>query len=164
MLIDPYNFFKVEGNGYSHNNEVLSELRVFAEEYCSVYIMAHPSSNSPRTNLDQYGYLKPPTKYDIQGGADFPYRVDDFFITHRIVNHPDEEVRRTMQFIVQKIKETETGGQVHKSGEYSELIWERRNGFLGYWDSYGNNPMYQHLKSKQGVRAQLKGITPQEAF
>ena len=164
LLIDPYNFFKVQGNGYSHNNEILSELRVFAEEYCSVYIMAHPSSTAPRNNLDQYGYLKPPSKYEIQGGADFPYRVDDFFITHRIVNHPDLEIKSTMQFIVEKVKETETGGGVHRNGEFSELIWERRNGFLGYWDSEGNNPMYNAIKSKQGVRAKLKNMSPEEAF
>lgn len=164
LLIDPYNFFKVEGNGYSYNNEILSELRVFAEEYCSVYIMAHPSSNSPRTNMDEYGYLKPPSKYSIQGGADFPYRVDDFFVVHRIVNHTDNEVKRTMQFIMEKVKEVETGGQRHDLDDYSSLIFEERSGFLGYWDSNGDNPMYAAIKSRQGIRAQIKGITPDEAL
>lgn len=164
LLIDPYNFFKVEGNGYSYNNEILSELRVFAEEYCSVYIMAHPSSNSPRTNVDEYGYLKPPSKYSIQGGADFPYRVDDFFVVHRIVNHSDNEVKRTMQFIMEKVKETETGGQRHDLEDYSSLIFEERKGFLGYWDENGDNPMYAAIKSKQGIRAQIKGASPDEAF
>jgi len=163
LLIDPYNFFKVTGNGYSHNNETLSQLRVFAEEYCSVYIMAHPSSDSPRTNLDEYGYLKPPSKYSIQGGADFPYRVDDFFIIHRIVNHTDNEVRRTMQFIVEKLKEEETGGKRHSKGEFTELIWERRHGFLGYWDTKGNNPMYQAIKNKRAIN-KIQGISPAEAF
>ena len=142
LLIDPYNFFKVDGNAYSHNNEILSELRVFAEKYCAVTIMAHPSSNSPRTNIDEYGYLKPPSKYSIQGGADFPYRVDDFFVTHRIVNHTDHEVKRTMQFIVEKVKEVETGGKRHDKDDYTELIYEERGGFLGYWDTKNNNPMY----------------------
>ena len=167
LLIDPYNFFKVEGNGYSYNNEILSELRVFAEEYCSVYIMAHPSSNSPRTNLDEYGYLKPPSKYSIQGGADFPYRVDDFFVIHRIVNHTDHEVKRTMQFIMEKVKEDETGGQRHELDDYSSLVFEERGGFLGYWDENGDNPMYQAIKSKQSVRAQSKGlptVSPDDAF
>lgn len=164
LLIDPYNFFKVEGNAYSHNNEILSELRVFAEKYCAVTIMAHPSSTSPRTNVDEYGYLKPPSKYSIQGGADFPYRVDDFFITHRIVNHTDHEVKRTMQFIVEKIKETETGGMRHDKDDYSELIYEKRDGFTGYWDIHGNNPMYAAIKSRDNVRSQLQGMSPEDAF
>ncbi len=164
LLIDPFNFFKKEGNAYAYNNEILSELRVFAEEYCAVYIMAHPASDAPRNNIDQYGYLTPPSKYSIQGGADFPYRVDDFFILHRIVNHSDNEVRRTLQFIMEKVKETETGGKVHDKGDYCELIYEERGGFLGYWDTNGDNPMYAAIKSKQGVRAKMKGLSPEEAF
>lgn len=163
LLIDPWNFFKVEGNAHSHNNEMLSILRVFAESYCSVYVMAHPNSTAARVNLDADGYLKPPSKYDIQGGADFPYRVDDFFIYHRIVNHEDLEVKRTMQFIVEKLKETETGGKVHTKGEYTGLIYEERDGFLGYWDEYGDNPMYKALLNKQ-KNITLRTISPEEAF
>lgn len=168
LLIDPYNFFKVTGDSYSHNNDILSELRVFSESYCSVFVMAHPSSFAPRNNKDEHGYLQAPSKYSIQGGADFPYRVDDFFITHRVVNHEDDNVRRTMQFIAEKIKETETGGKVHDSGDYSRLTWNNKKGFTGYWDSNGDNPMYKALMSKMGVRAQAKSglplINPEDAF
>jgi len=146
LLIDPWNFFKSGGKDtYSWNNEILSELRVFAEQYCSVYVMAHPSSESPRKNVDESGYLKAPRSYDIQGGADFPYRVDDFFVFHRILNHPSKEVQRTMQFIVHKVKEVETGGKRHTLGEYTALRWMEKDGFLGYWDEHNNNPMYSSL-------------------
>lgn len=168
LLIDPYNFFKVDGNGYSHNNEILSQLRVFAESYCSVYVMAHPSSNEPRTSKDSDGFLQAPSKYSIQGGADFPYRVDDFFIIHRVINHPDRDVKTTMQFIMSKVKEIETGGKVHELGEYTSLQYRTSNGFTGYWDTNGDNPMYKAMMSKKGVRAQIKGgislKTPEQAF
>lgn len=164
MLIDPWNFFKVSGNRYEHNNDILSEMRVFSEKYCSLYVMAHPSSDVGRNNKDKNGFLKAPNKYDIQGGADFPYRVDDFFVLHRINNHPDPDQRRTMQFIVEKVKEEETGGKRHDSGEWTELIWENRDGFLGYWDDKGNNPMYKAEMAKLGVRAQLKRMSAEEAF
>lgn len=164
LLIDPYNFFKVEGsNAHGHNNEILSLLRVFSETYCSIYVMAHPNSTAARTNLDEEGYRRPPSKYDIQGGADFPFRVDDFFITHRLVNHEDNEVRRTMQFIVDKLKETETGGKVHNKGEYTPLIYETRDGFTGYWDEYGDNPMYKALLNKN-KNAPLRPVSASEAF
>lgn len=164
LLIDPYNFFKVEGNAYGHNNDVLSKMRVFAESYCSVWVMAHPSSNVGRMNKDASGFIKAPTKYDIQGGADFPYRVDDFFTLHRITNHPDLDVRRTMQVIMEKVKEQETGGKVHNAGEWTELIWETRDGFTGYWDENGVNPIYKAKMAKLGVRAQMKRLSPEEAF
>jgi hypothetical protein len=164
ILIDPFNFFKVEGDAYGHNNKILSQLRVFAESYCSVYVMAHPSSFAPRNSKDEHGYLTAPNKYSIQGGADFPYRVDDFFTTHRIVNHSDNEVRRTMQVIMEKVKETETGGRVHNQGEFTSLIYENRKGFSGYFDSNGDNPMHKAITARLGVRAQMKTKSPLEAF
>lgn len=160
LLIDPYNFFKVTGNGYSHNNEILSEMRVFAETYCSIYVMAHPNSTSARDNFDANGYLTMPNKYNIQGGADFPYRVDNFFVTHRITNHQDYEARRIMQIKVDKIKEIETGGMVHGKDDYTSLIYESRHGFLGYWDEDGNNPIYNRMQ----MQNQIRGINPEEAF
>ena len=69
-----------------------------------------------------------------------------------------------MQFIVEKVKEVETGGKRHDKDDYSELMFETRSGFLGYWDTKGDNPMYAAIKSRQGVRAQMKGVTPEEAF
>lgn len=164
ILIDPWNFFKVEGDAYGHNNEILSQLRVFAESYCSVYVMAHPSSFAPRNSKDESGYLTAPNKYSIQGGADFPYRVDDFFVVHRVVNHTDNEVRRTMQIIMEKVKEIETGGRVHSQGEFSSLIYETRKGFTGYFDSYGDNPMYKAIQARLGVKAQMTTKTALEAF
>ena len=164
LLIDPYNFFKVTGNSYSHNNDILSEMRVFAETYCAIYTMAHPASNAPRTSKDGDGFLKAPSKYDIQGGADFPYRVDDFFVLHRVTNHPDPDYRKTMQVIMEKVKEQETGGKVHDAGDWTELIWDTKDGFTGYWDAAGNNPIYKAQMAKLGVRAQTKRITPEEAF
>jgi hypothetical protein len=142
LVIDPYNFFKPSGGDlYRGNNDVLSQLRVFSEKYCSVDLMAHPRSEATRSRLDSEGYLEPPRSYDIEGGASFPYRVDDFYVLHRKKNHPDKEVRKTMQFIVTKIKEDETGGKVHNLGEYSEMIWDTRDGFTGYYDEGGCNPM-----------------------
>jgi hypothetical protein len=164
LLIDPYNFFKVTGDGYRFNNEMLSKMRVFAEKYCSVYILAHPSTNSPRANKDSAGYIGKPSKYDIQGGADFPYRVDDFFTVHRIVNHEDPDVRKEMQVSVEKIKEVETGGKVHDNGDYTGLIYETRHGFTGYWDKDGNNPFFAKLNSKKEVQAQVKRMNPEDAF
>lgn len=164
LLVDPFNFFRVDGDEYSQNNKILSQLRVFAESYCSVYVMAHPSSFAPRNSKDEQGYLQAPNKYSIQGGANFPYRVDDFFTVHRVVNHSDAEVRKTVQVIVEKVKETETGGKVHNQGEYSSLVFENRKGFQGYFDSYGDNPMYKAIQAKLGVRGQMKTKSPEEAF
>jgi hypothetical protein len=96
-----------------------------------------------------------PTKYDASGGNSKANRCDDFISTHRVINHDDSRVRRTMQISVQKIKDKSTGGQPHIDGEYTQLIYEERDGFTGYWDTNGDNPMYKALKSRVNVSSRM---------
>ena len=162
ILLDPINYFRIEGsNKYEANNEMLSKLRVFASKYCAIFVCAHPISEATRTSLDEEGYLKACSPYLIQGGANWSYRVDNFVVFHRIKNHTDPEIRRTMQFIVTKVKEEETGGSVHSLGEYSKLIFQENNGFTGYFDEFGNSPLYDALKGRQ---SSIPTVNPTEAF
>lgn len=163
LLIDPFSFYTGSGN-FSDTNEVLSKIRVFSERYCSVIIVDHPFTGFTRIGKDESGYLRLPTKYEISGGNSKANRCDDFISAHRIINHPDDDIRKTMQISVQKVKDKSTGGEPHIDGEWSELIYETRDGFLGYWDSNGDNPMYKAMMSKLGVRAKLKRMTPEEVF
>jgi len=168
LLVDPYNFFKVTSpNSHAHNNEILSELRVFTEKYCSVYLIGHPGTQASRQPNNNEGFKKAPSKYDVQGGADFPYRVDDFFIMHRIINHPERSVRTQMQIKMEKIKERETGGNVHVDGDYTALTYETREGFRGYFDENGDNPMYRAKVAKLDVSkelVQIKKMKPEDVF
>ena len=142
LLLDPYNFFRVDtSNGYVWDNKILSLIRVFVEKYCSVYLMLHPNTDSGRAGKDPQGFILPPNQYSVTGGNNFVNRCDDFFTLHRIRNHPDEAIRKTLQFIVYKIKEEETGGRVHSHGEYTSLKYETRKGFTGFFDSKGCCPM-----------------------
>lgn len=66
---------------------------------------------------------------------------------------------------MEKVKEVETGGKRHDKDDYTSLIWETRNGFQGYWDTNGDNPMYASIKSKRGFDgSSVKGISPEDAF
>jgi hypothetical protein len=163
LLIDPFSFYAGSGN-FSDDNEILSKIRVFAEKYCSVIVVDHPFTGFTRIGKDESGYLRLPNKYEISGGNSKANRCDDFISIHRIINHPDDDVRRTMQISVQKVKDKSTGGEPHIDGEWSELIYEIRDGFLGYWDNNGDNPMYQAMVSKMGVRAKLRRMSAEEAF
>lgn len=164
LLIDPFSFYTGSGN-FSEDNEVLSKVRVFCEKYCSVIIVDHPFTGFTRVGVDSStGYLRIPTKYEISGGNAKANRCDDFISAHRIINHPDDDIRRTMQISVQKVKDKSTGGEPHVDGSWTELIYENRNGFLGYWDENGENPMYKAMVSKLGVRAKLKRMSAEEAF
>ena len=163
LLIDPFSFYAGSGN-YKDDNDILSKMRVFAQKYCSVIIVDHPFTGYTRVGKDDSGYLRLPTKYDASGGNSKTNRCDDFISIHRIINHPDDDVRRTMQISVQKVKDKSTGGKPHLEGEWSELCYEMRDGFLGYWDANGDNPIYEAKMSKIGVRAKMNNMTPEEAF
>jgi hypothetical protein len=73
-----------------------------------------------------------------------------------------------MQISIQKIKDKSTGGKPHIEGEYCQLIFETRDGFTGYWDTNGDNPMYTSLQAKKVIRSKVdKGVsfgTLEEAF
>lgn len=152
LLIDPWNFFKVDGDAYSVDNQMLSELRIFSSNYCATYIMGHPSTGPARNNKDKDGYMKSPTKYDIQGGTNFAYRVDDFGIMHRVINHKSQKVKRTLEFRMEKIKEWETGGGVHAAGEYCAMEYDTREGFLGFWDEQDVNPLFKFKTAAESAR------------
>jgi hypothetical protein len=164
LLIDPFSFYAGSGN-FSDDNAILSKMRVFAQKYCSVIVVDHPYTGYTRDSKNkENGYLRLPTKYDASGGNSKANRCDDFISIHRIINHPDDDVRKTMQVSVQKVKDKSTGGEPHLDGEWGELCYERRDGFLGYWDSNGDNPIYEAKVSKIGVRAKMSNMTPEEAF
>lgn len=163
LIIDPFSFYSGAGS-YLDDVEILSKIRVFSQNYCSVIVVDHPHTGFTRTAIGSDGYIKIPSKYDASGGNVKANKCDDFICFHRVINHPDPDVRKTMQISVQKVKDKYTGGKPHVDGEWSELVYERRHGFLGYWDSNGDNPMHKAMISKLGVRAKLKTMSAEEAF
>lgn len=169
LIIDPYSFYDEAGD-YRKDQAMMSKLRVFAMKYCSVIVVDHTNTDFVRKMVDSNGFLPMPSRYDAAGGNMKVNKCDDFIVIHRVTNHPDSEVRRTMQIAVGKVKDEDTGGSKHLVGQYSELIYETRDGFTGYWDEMGNNPMYAALKAKKRVQSGnnevtgLPQISPSEAF
>ena len=150
LLIDPYNFFRVDdANTYTWDNKILSLLRVFVEKYCSVYVMLHPRSDAGRSLKDKDGYLTPPNQYQVTGGNNFVNRCDDFFCIHRVRNHHDPTEKKTTHFISYKTKEIETGGAVHVLGQSTELRYDTIKGFTGFFDCKGGNPFTEKSEGEQ---------------
>jgi hypothetical protein len=113
IIIDPYNSLK-GGGDYNKDYENLSEIRLFAQTYASVWVCAHIQSGAAR-NRDGDGFIKTPSKADIEGGQPFANRADDMIIYHRVTNHP--ELWMYGQVNVVKVKDTETGGRPTRAGD-----------------------------------------------
>lgn len=113
-LIDPFNALK-SSLSYSSNYDVLNEFKMFSKTGKTIYINAHPSSNSvrrgsvyPKGHMWE-GHLQPPMKAEIEGGQPFANKADDFLVCHRLIQHSDMW-RYTMIDVV-KVKDTDTGGK-----------------------------------------------------
>ena len=110
LIIDPYNALMKDGVQSEHlqNYIALSRFRLFAQNYSAVWLTAHAVTGAART-FDGDGYVVRPYKAQLEGGQVMSNRADDMCMMHRKTNHPERWM--VMEFHVDKIKETDTGGR-----------------------------------------------------
>lgn len=109
-VIDPYNSLDVPRgmDEHTHDKKVTNMLRVFKENYATVWVSDHASSSAAR-NKDADGFVKVPWKSEISGGQIKANKADSFAILHRYISDPARE--RISEFHVQKIRSKDTGGK-----------------------------------------------------
>lgn len=110
LIIDPYNALMKDSKDFSEhlqNYMALSRFRLFAQNYAAVWLTAHAVTGAAR-NFDHEGYVVRPYKAQLEGGQVMANRADDMCMMHRKTNHPERWM--VMEFHVDKIKETDTGG------------------------------------------------------
>ena len=158
VLIDPFSYYKRPlTNTYAYTDDLLSKLHIFSKKVCSVFMTVHPTTDATRAPRDAEGYLKPPTQYDAIGGNIFANRSDQFMVYHRIRNHKIASMRSIMEIRQYKIKDETTGGKVTPVNESVALTFKTVNGFKGYFDNQGNNPIYNkwHKNKTEKVEKDL---------
>lgn len=113
-LIDPFNALK-SSQSYASNYDVLNELKMFSKTGKTIYVNAHPSSNSVRRGSvypkkhQWEGHLMAPMKAEIEGGQPFANKADDFLVCHRLIQN--EQMWKYTMIDVVKVKDTDTGGK-----------------------------------------------------
>ena len=110
LIAEPYNAMDIPRTSDSHRHDIetLNKLRVFKENYCSIWIADHAGTQAAR-NKDENGHIKAPWKSDVSGGQIKANKADDFVILHRKVSHETDWM--FTEFHSVKIKDTETGGK-----------------------------------------------------
>lgn len=152
VLIDPYNALyrdrKKSDTAHDYDYFVMGDMLQYAKKYNqAVFINMHPSSEAARRrHPDKHpkysGLIMPPHKADAEGGTKFPSRADNFIITHRYAQHPDEWM--ITQIHVQKVRETETGGRQTFFDE-PVLLWNKFN--VGFETQNGYNPILKNAQT-----------------
>jgi len=147
VIAEPWNSFEIPGTSdtYRHNIHCLNMLRVFKENYCSVYVGDHINTSAARAK-DGEGYALPPNKSDAEMGQMKANKTDDMLIVHRLGNHPDK--KNDTQIHVQKIKSVETGGFPTPKDEPVLLVM---NGdFCGYTCN-GQDPVREYWYKRNKI-------------
>lgn len=167
IFIDPFSYFKKPAsNVYNYNDDLLSKLNIYAHNEMSVFMSVHPITEATRAPRDAEGYLKAPSHYDAIGGNMFANRCDGFLVYHRITNHRVPALKRIMDIRSAKVKDYSTGGSVTPANESTGLTYKTVDGFTGYFDSSGTNPILnsqtKHIKKIEAKP--LPKVSPTDAF
>jgi hypothetical protein len=98
-------------NSHEYHYEAASEFLTFSNRMnMAVWLNMHAITEAQRMKgLD--GLPLAPSAAMTEGGGKFVNRADCFLTFHRKVASPEYETRKTMEFHVRKIRETETGGE-----------------------------------------------------
>jgi len=146
VIGDPFNAFDVPPgeNAYSLNLRSLNQLQTFKENYSSVWITDHITSNAARENVG--GQMTVPTKHHVEGGQMKPNKADDFLIAHR--DYKSDTRWMITEIHVDKIKDTETGGKHTPKENPVELL---ANKDLCGYTCDGVDPVREHWVKKNGA-------------
>jgi hypothetical protein len=168
-FIDPYNALKIQMSSNSaistheYHYEAASELLTFSNKNkMAVWLNTHSVTESQRLKGPD-GLPMAPYAESTEGGGKFINRSDCFLTFHRKIQHPDYDIRRTMEFHVRKVRETETGGEPTPIDDPILFEMNRENtGFVGKQSRLGLFPTI--VSEKYSQRLPLNVVAPDLSF
>lgn len=159
FFVDPYNSLKIDMSGRSqigvhqYHYEAASEFLTFSNRHnIAVWLNTHAVTEAQRRKGTD-GLPVAPFAEDTEGGGLFVNRADSFATFHRKIQHPEPNVRRSMEFHVRKVREVETGGR--PTGFLEPLIFELNSSMTAF--SMNGKPLFDDLFVKlQGTQTTIK--------
>jgi len=114
VLVDPYNSLKLElsgqGNSHDYHYQAASEFLTFSNANdVAVWLNMHAVTEAQRRKGED-GLPVAPYAEDTEGGGKFVNRADCFLTIHRKVQAPDNNIKKTTELHVRKVRDVETGG------------------------------------------------------
>jgi hypothetical protein len=117
IFIDPYNSLRVDigkNNGagvHEYHYDAASEFLTFSNSRnVALWLNMHAVTEAARRKGED-GLPTAPNAEDSEHGGKWVNRCDTFLTFHRKIQHPIPQMRRTMEWHVRKVRETETGGE-----------------------------------------------------
>jgi len=160
FLVDPYNALMVDYSGedkrvssHEYHYKAASEFKRWSKNNgITIFLNCHAVSSGVRKSHqggEYAGHPSPPMATEIEGGSKFVNKADDFIVIHRYQKKIGEE--NVTHWHQEKVKEQWSGGKPTASEFPVKLEWKENNGYLGFYDEYGNCPMKQaYYNFRQG--------------
>lgn len=141
FFIDPYNSLKIEMTNnrnvgtHEYHYEAASEFLTYSKRKdIAVWLNTHAVTEAQRMKGED-GLPIAPFAEQTEGGGKFVNRCDSFLTFHRKIQHPEPHMRKTMEFHVRKVRETETGGSPTSYNE--PLMFEMNASKTGFTNGVG---------------------------
>jgi len=164
FFIDPYNSLKLEMTNnknvgtHEYHYEAASEFLTYANrKNIAIWLNTHAVTEAQRMKGED-GLPIAPFAEQSEGGGKFVNRADNFLTFHRKIQSPDHETRKTMEFHVRKIRETETGGSPTPWNE--PLLYTINSTKTGF-TNFSGKPMFTPLFQQHPVQ---KNVFPEEFY
>jgi len=120
FMVDTYNSLAKDKElmkslgGHEYDYQATTEFRIFCKQNnVTLWLNVHANTSAIRmlhnANHEYAGFPLPPQAGDVEGGAKFVNRADDFWVIHRYIQHPTDYMITHIH--VRKVKEVETGGR-----------------------------------------------------
>ena len=109
VIVDPYNALIKIGNEYQHDGRALNAINAFKLRTGSAFwLITHVTTEATRRR-DATGNPVKPDRHDVQGGARFPSRSDDFAVVHRLTK--DQNRKYITELHIERVRNKRTGGE-----------------------------------------------------
>jgi hypothetical protein len=120
---------------HEYHYEAASEFLTYSKRKdIAVWLNTHAVTEAQRMKGED-GLPIAPFAEQTEGGGKFVNRCDSFLTFHRKIQHPEPHMRKTMEFHVRKVRETETGGSPTSYNE--PLMFEMNASKTGFTNGVG---------------------------
>lgn len=168
IFIDPYNALRRDlgpnsnFGTHEYDYEATSEMLTFSNaNNVAVWLNTHAVTEAQRMKGDD-GLPIAPFAEQTEGGGKFVNRADDFLTFHRKIQHPDRDMRRTVEFHVRKVRETETGGS--PTSLDNPILFEMSNDGTTFFHKSSVGKMFTPLCERQTQTTIIQPSNIDEAF
>jgi hypothetical protein len=150
VFVDPYNSLKISMtqsalSTHDYHYEAASEFLTLSKSHdIAVWLNMHAVTEAQRRKGDD-GLPTAPFAEDTEGGGKFVNRADCFVTVHRKVQAPDPEIKKTSEWHVRKVRETETGGEPTPLDEPVEFLMNVSG--TGFRLKHNGNAMFDGVGS-----------------